>query len=91
MVDLLRVFGEPRTGQITGENIGQVRSENRSEVRSTHDATDMTNKYISHLENENKELKERQKEDTSFLQELVKEQAVKIADLEEELAEYISQ
>ena len=81
-VDLLRVFGEPNKGQGTGSTIGQAIS---------NGATDMANKYISHLEDENKELRERlkdDKEDTSFLKDLIKEQSVKIENLEEELAEY---
>lgn len=83
-VDLLRIFGEPRTGHKSGETIGL----GSSKVRSIHDGNDMTHKLISYLEVENNELKQKLKDDASFLQELVKNQTIKIADLEEELAEY---
>ena len=54
--DLLRVFGEPRTGHNTGENIGQYVSKNSSNqvIRN-----DMVDKLIAHLEDENKRLIER--------------------------------
>ena len=76
--DLLRVFGEPKSGQKSAPTIGQF-STNSSESQ-----VNMTNKLISQLEAENTSLKE----SAAFLQSLIQNHLSKISDLEEELSEY---
>ena len=51
-VDLLRLFGEPRTGHNTGENIGQ-------DVLKSSSNQVILDKLIANLEDENKRLIER--------------------------------
>ena len=78
--DLLRVFGEPKSGR----DIGLAMSNSESkQVRSGAE-----DRFIAFLEVENKELKTKNREEVSFLQELIQRQEMKIKNLEEELAEY---
>jgi hypothetical protein len=76
--DLLRLFGEPKTGQNSGKAIGEVM------YSGGDNQVNMTNKLISQLEAENASLKE----SAAFLQSLIQSHLSKINNLEEELAEY---
>jgi len=76
--DLLRLFGEPKSGQKSGQSIGEAM------YTGGNNQVNMTNKLISQLEAENASLKE----SATFLQSLIQSHLSKISDLEEELAEY---
>jgi predicted RNase H-like nuclease (RuvC/YqgF family) len=77
-VDLLRIFGEPRTGHKTGQSIGEDVLESRSKQVNNS----MTDKLIMHLEEQSKRLES----EILFLREMVEKQNVQIQVLQKELS-----
>jgi len=77
-VDLLRILGEPKTGEKTSNLIGQ----GVLESRSIHVDNSMTEKLISNLEEQKKGLQS----EVEFLRDMVEKQNSQIEKLQDELA-----
>jgi len=78
IVDLLRVLGEPKTGEQTGHLIGQ----DVLESRSIHVDNTMTEKLISNLEEQKKDLQS----EVEFLRDMVEKQNAQNEKLQDEIS-----
>jgi transposase len=77
-VDLLRILGEPRTGDKAGELIGQ----DVLESRSIHVDNSMTDKLILNLEEQKNGLQS----EVEFLRDMLEKQNTQIEKLQDEIA-----